>query len=345
MVDERVAANPFFNQSLTSVKEVDNNNEVLLSRENIFFLFQISLFMKQAVEAHNQLDLLRGHMIAVLFYQPSSRTYSSHVAAANWLGAMTVDLPAMNAFSSVTKGENLPDTVRSFEQTTAASAIVLRHPDDASSKIAKKFASVPIINAGSGTSEHPTQALLDLFTIYERKGSFDNQTVAFVGDLKFGRTVKSLAWLLAQVGKGNKLAFVAHPELQIPEDYLNSLPEEVSVEMHDSIEEVLKTADVIYMTRTQREWFEQHGMLDQLEQLDGTLRMTREYAERMKDDAIILHPLPRQTELRYGVDDNPRAAYFEQMRNGLYVRMALLAAIIRPDLTVAMLEGLVNGKS
>ncbi|MBW7955359.1 aspartate carbamoyltransferase [Patescibacteria group bacterium] len=311
----------FYQQDFVSVNQIQD-------RETVDELFESAYEMEERVAAREVGDVLAGHAIPIIFYQPSTRTALSFLYAAKRLGAYSEAMHDMT-FSSAAKGESLPDSIRAIQNVTGASAIVLRHPDDASSQEAANYAEVPIINAGSGKREHPTQALLDLLTIHAKKQTFDNLKVALVGDLLYGRTVKSLALLLSRIGHNNQFYFASAPQLRFPEDFLATLPNGTRFTEMDNIHDALD-ADVLYMTRTQKEWFEQEGRLDEYEELKAKLVLTNDMAEMMPQDAIIMHPLPRQEELRYGVDKNPRAAYFDQMKYGLYLRMAILKAILVP---------------
>lgn len=314
------APNPFFNKDFITVQG--------LERKDAEYLFTRAEAMRAIRAAKEVLDVLEGLSIPIVFYQPSTRTFSSFLAATKFLGALAMPMQDMASFSSAAKGESLPDSIRTLFQTTDPSAIVLRHPDNNSSKLAAQYSEVPIINAGSGSAEHPTQALLDLHTIWRRLGTLDNLKVAFVGDLKFGRTVKSLASLLSQVGTNNEFAFVSAQELALPEDYKETLNGVVTYQETEDLTSVLGDADVVYMTRTQKEWFEKEGLMEKYEALNSKLRIGKDQVAQMKDNSIVMHPLPRVDELRFGVDDNPKAAYWEQMGNGLYMRMALLEAIL-----------------
>lgn len=309
----------FYGQDFVSVNQIQD-------RETVEELFESAYEMEQRVAAREVGDVLAGQAIPIIFYQPSTRTALSFLYAAKRLGAYSEAMHDMT-FSSAAKGESLPDSIRAIQNVTGASAIVLRHPDDNSSQEAANYADVPIINAGSGKREHPTQALLDLMTIHARRQTFDNLKVALVGDLLYGRTVKSLALLLSRLGQNNEFYFVSAPQLQLPEEFLAELPNDTKFTVMDNLNDAMD-ADVLYMTRTQKEWFEQEGRLDEYEELRAKLMMTKEMADQMPADSIIMHPLPRQEELRYGVDANPRAAYFDQMKYGLYVRMAILQAIL-----------------
>lgn len=313
--------NSFFGKSFISIKQIT-------SKADIEYLFSVADQMKKNVESGKIFEPLKSKTISVLFYQPSTRTFTSFVAAAKRLGAYVVDLNEMTSFSSVVKGESLEDTMRSIRMTTAADLIVLRHPEDNSSEIASTVQDSPVVNGGSGTAEHPTQALLDLYTIYNHFGRLDNLHIALVGDLKYGRTIKSLAQLIAKVSKNSKITFISPEELRAPKELVKELRETMDVAQKTSFGHALEEADVIYMTRVQKEWFEKEGKLDEYERLRLKFIMTGPMAEKMKKNAIIMHPLPRVGEILREVDDNPRAEYFDQMRSGLYIRMALLKSIL-----------------
>lgn len=312
--------NRFYGQDFITVKELD--------RQKIEYLFAETDMMRAMLEAREVKKFLLDHAVTILFFEPSSRTCSSFIAAAQYLGAVTTVFQDMNSYSSVVKNESFPDTIKTFENTTFASTIVIRHPDDNSSKEAAKYAEVPIVNAGSGSAEHPTQALLDLYTIYNRLGRYDNLNVVFIGDARFGRTIKSLADLLAKIGTGNQLTFVTDPLLALPDDYKSELSKIATVNETQDLQGTLAEADVVYVTRTQKERFEKAGLLDRYPEVRAKYKIGKEEAALMKPEAIIMHPLPRQEELRYGVDKDPRAAYFDQMGFGLPIRMALLKSII-----------------
>jgi aspartate carbamoyltransferase len=225
-------------------------------------------------------------------------------------------------YSSVAKGESLPDTVRTLE--CYADVIVLRHPETGSAAIAAQHLRKPLINAGDGAGEHPTQALLDLFTIREELGRIDGLTVTMLGDLKYGRTVHSLARLLALYDV--RLNYVAPEILRMPAEVVAELRARSLPQAEDaSLDAVLPETDVLYVTRVQKERFEN---LDEYEQVKGAYVITPRTLERAKRNMIVMHPLPRVTEIGMEVDADPRAAYFRQMEYGLYVRMALLAMVL-----------------
>ncbi|MDZ4247874.1 MAG: aspartate carbamoyltransferase, partial [Patescibacteria group bacterium] len=221
--------------------------------------------------------------------------------------------------SSVAKGETLEDTIKTLEQY--ADVIVLRHPEAGSAQRAAAAADIPIINAGDGAGEHPTQALLDLFTIIEEKGGPDGLSITLLGDLKHGRTVHSLARLLSNYDV--RLNLVSPKTLGLPKAVRDDLS--VSVTEHDSLESALPDTDVLYVTRVQRERFAKKADYDKVK---GSYVVSPESLVKAKDDLIVLHPLPRVDEIDARMDADPRAAYFREVRNGLYVRMALLALVL-----------------
>jgi aspartate carbamoyltransferase catalytic subunit len=225
-------------------------------------------------------------------------------------------------YSSVTKGESLPDTIRTLE--SYADVIVLRHPEMGASQVAAEYARKPIINAGDGVGEHPTQALLDLYTIQSELGGIDGLHVAMVGDLRYGRTVHSLARLLCLYDV--QMTFVSPEILRLPLDVMNdvrthSRPAHETYDVH----EIIGQADVLYVTRVQRERFADQA---QYEAVKGYYVITPELIAEAREKMIIMHPLPRVNEISYALDDDPRAAYFRQMENGMYIRMALLASVL-----------------
>jgi carbamoyl-phosphate synthase/aspartate carbamoyltransferase/dihydroorotase len=223
----------------------------------------------------------------------------------------------------VTKGESLSDTVRTME--CYADVIVLRHPETGSAAIAAKAARKPVINAGDGIGEHPTQALLDTFTIVEELGRLDNLNVTMLGDLKYGRTVHSLARLLSSFN-GIKLNYVSPEILRMPQAVMDEVAEKnVPQAEYSSLEKVLPDTDVLYVTRVQKERFEDSA---EYEKVKDAYVIDPEVMKPAKQDMIVMHPLPRVTEISMDFDDDPRAAYFRQMEYGLYVRMSLLAMVL-----------------
>jgi aspartate carbamoyltransferase len=279
--------------------------------------------MHGMVDRVGTFDLLKGKILANLFYEPSTRTSSSFTAAMERLGGSVIPINEVK-YSSVAKGESLPDTIRTLE--CYADVIVLRHPETGSAAIAAQAAKKPVINAGDGVGEHPTQALLDTFTIFEELGSgqIDGMTVTMLGDLKYGRTVHSLARLLSLYKV--KLNYVSPEILRMPKEVM----EEVTVKgipqaEFNSLEKVLPETDVLYVTRVQKERFEDPAAY---ETVRGSFVITPEIMRAAKKEMIVMHPLPRVGEISPDFDNDPRAAYFRQMEYGLYVRMALLAMVL-----------------
>jgi aspartate carbamoyltransferase catalytic subunit len=279
-----------------------------------------------------------GQVVATLFYEPSTRTRLSFESAAQLLGAAVISTENAGDFSSAVKGESLEDTI----QTVAgyADAIVLRHKETGSAHAAAEVSSVPIINAGDGQGEHPTQALLDLYTIQRELGRTDNLNVVIGGDLVKGRTARSLTKML-NLYPDNEITFVSLPELRISSDITQHL-DESGTKYHETEDmSVLRDADVVYWTRLQleRHRLPQSSVIRQLMRrltlrpasridLKHNYVIDKEAVYGMKSDAIIMHPLPRNNEIDPSVDNDPRAKYFEQAHNGLFVRMALLDTLL-----------------
>ena len=303
----------FFGQDILSVSQ--------FSREDLETLFAVAHEMSEMVQRVGSFDLLKGKVLTNLFYEPSTRTSSSFVAAIERLGGSVVQINNVT-FSSVSKGESLRDTVRTMESYT--DAIVLRHPEMGSAAEAAAATSKPVINAGDGPGEHPTQALLDAYTIREEMGGIDGLTITMLGDLKYGRTVHSLARLLTLFDV--KINYVSPDILRMPEYLVDEVDTAGIGQMQTtSLESVLDDTDVLYVTRIQKERFENSSDYDQVENAYVVTANTMKYA---KERMIVMHPLPRVGEIAIEVDDDPRAAYFRQMEYGMYVRMALLALVL-----------------
>jgi aspartate carbamoyltransferase catalytic subunit len=292
------------------------------NRERLAYIFARAQEMRDIVERAGGIDLLKGHVLTCLFYEPSTRTSSSFIAAMERLGGSVIPITQGVQFSSVSKGETLADTVRTLQQYS--DAIVLRHPQTGSAQLAADYANVPILNAGDGTGEHPTQALLDLFTIQDELGHVDGLKIAMVGDLRFGRTVHSLTKLLLHFDIS--LRFVSPEILRLPLSIMNEVIDAGvdARETHD-VADVIRNADVLYVTRVQKERFSD---LAQYEEVKDHYEITPELMEEAKEKMVVMHPLPRVGEIHYAVDDDPRAAYFRQVQNGMFIRMALLAAVL-----------------
>jgi aspartate carbamoyltransferase len=305
--------NGFYGQDIISVSQFD--------RTRLDFILEVGNEMKILVERFGSADLLRGKILANLFYEPSTRTSSSFMAAMLRLGGQVIPINNVQ-YSSVTKGESLPDTVRTLE--SYSDVIVIRHPEVGSAATAARYASKPVINAGDGVGEHPTQALLDLYTIVEALGSVHGLKVAMVGDLKFGRTVHSLTKLL--VNYPVEFVFVSPEILRMPKDVLDVVDASGHrYEEREDVHEIIGGVDVLYVTRVQKERFTD---LAEYDMVKDRYVVDPELMSRAQDRMIVMHPLPRVNEISYAVDSDPRAAYFRQMRNGMYIRMALLAAVL-----------------
>jgi aspartate carbamoyltransferase catalytic subunit len=266
---------------------------------------------------------LNGQVMAALFYEPSTRTRLSFDAAMLRLGGQTMGTDNAREFSSAAKGETLEDTIRIV--SGYADVIVLRHYEEGAAKRASVVSPVPIINAGDGPGQHPTQALLDLYTIRDELGRIDGVRIAMVGDLANGRTVRSLAYLLSKF-KDIKLWFVAPPQVAMRADLKAHLDEhKVSWVETEDLESVLPQVDVVYQTRIQKERFTDP---EAYQALKGIYRIDKHAMSLMRKYAILMHPLPRVDEISPEVDDDPRSAYFRQARNGLHIRMALLDRLL-----------------
>ncbi len=304
---------PFYGRDILSVKQFD--------RRDLETIFGVAHEMEEMVRRVGSFDLLKGKILANLFYEPSTRTSSSFTSAMERLGGSVIPINEVR-YSSVSKGESLPDTVRTLE--AYADVIVLRHPETGSAALAAKYARKPIINAGDGIGEHPTQALLDLFTIREELGDIDGLTVTMLGDLKYGRTVHSLARLLTLYNV--RLNYVSPEILRMPAEVMAEVAEKgIPQAEHRELDPVLAETDVLYVTRVQKERFASEAEYDEVK---GAYVIDTETMARARERMIVMHPLPRVTEIAMEVDDDPRAAYFRQMEYGLYIRMALLAMVL-----------------
>jgi aspartate carbamoyltransferase len=291
-----------------------------------FSLQELGLIMDTAANFEEQVKdgkiirNMEGQVVATLFFEPSTRTRLSFETAANRLGARVITV-ANPASSSVAKGESLADTIRTVDGYV--DVIVMRHPMKGSAQIAADNAKHPFINAGDGSGQHPTQALLDVHTIRKEKGALGGHTVTFLGDLKNGRTVHSLGYFMALYG--NKMIFVSPKSLRMPADITADLRSRgAEIEETEDLKKALSVSDIVYVTRIQRERFENPG---EYEKVKGSYIVDRSLIDQAKKGITILHPLPRVDEISTDVDDYEGAAYFRQAHNGLYVRMALLALV------------------
>ncbi len=264
-------------------------------------------------------ELLKGKIVASVFFEPSTRTRLSFETAVLRLGGQIITVENAAESSSAFKGETIEDTARML--SSYADAIVMRHPKIGSAEAAAKVATKPVLNAGDGANQHPSQGFLDLYTIQKEQGRLENLTVVFVGDLKNSRTLHSLVPLLIEYSN-NSFIFVSPKELRVPEELTSELYEKgVSFTETENLDEALKAADVVYMTRVQKERFENK---EDYERVKDMFLLKAPHLDLMKPTAIIMHPLPRVNEIDTAIDADKRAAYFRQPQNGLYIRMALL---------------------
>ena len=305
-------ANPLYGRDIISISE--------LTRPEIELVLDTAKRLKE----HPDHTLLKDRVIASCFFEASTRTRLSFETAIHRLGGQVIGFSDASNTSMSKKGETFADTIRII--TSYADALVMRHPQEGASRLAAEVSKVPVINAGDGSNQHPSQTLLDLFTIFETQGRLDNLSIAFVGDLKYGRTVHSLAQALCHFGA--KLHFVAPKQLAMPDYLVDELKEKgIVCEFHDSIEEILPELDILYMTRVQRERFDEseyHSIASKFILRAATLRDA-------KKNLKVLHPLPRIDEITMDVDDTPYAYYFQQAANGVFAREALLALVMNEE--------------
>jgi len=300
-------------------KDILHGNQ--FSNKEIDAIMKTASEFERELKKKSSLNLLKGKILATLFYEPSTRTRMSFETAMQRLGGGVIGMGSVES-SSVAKGETLVDTVRTISQY--ADVIVLRHPRTGSAKEAADAVDVPVINAGDGAGQHPTQALLDIYTIYKELKTLKKLRVSLVGDLKNGRTVHALVELLSLFGA--RLYFVSPNALRMPEGITSTLKQKgIEVEETEDLFKAASESDLIYVTRIQKERFEN---LSDYERVKGSYIINGEFLKRLGKKIVILHPLPRVDEINPEVDVYPGAAYFRQVRNGVFVRMALLAMIL-----------------
>ena len=291
------------------------------SRKDIEFVLKAAKKMVPIARGERPSRALEGKVLAVLFYEPSTRTRLSFESAMKRLGGNTVGF-ADPMGSSVAKGETLADTIRIVE--SYSDAIVLRHPQEGAARLAADFTDKPVINAGDGAGQHPTQTLLDLYTIWDERGTLDGTRIALVGDLKYGRTVHSLTYALSNFDVD--LTFVAPGGLQMPKEVVEHVRElGLPLSMTEDLGKVVAETDVLYVTRIQKERFPDP---QEYAKVAGSYRVDLEILRNARKGLIILHPLPRRDEVATEVDRTPHARYFEQAFNGVPVRMALLSLLL-----------------
>lgn len=289
-----------------------------LSKEKIMYLMN----MAQAFEMHPNREILKGKVVATLFFEPSTRTRLSFETAANRLGARVIGFSDAKV-TSATKGETLKDTI--LMVSNYADVIVMRHHIEGAAQYASEIAPVPIVNAGDGAHQHPSQCLLDLYSIYKTQGTLENLNIYLVGDLKYGRTVHSL--IMAMRHFNPTFHFIAPEELAMPEEYkLYCRQHGIKyIEHTDFNEDVIAGADIIYMTRVQKERFSD---LMEYERVKDVYILKNDMLGKAKENMKILHPLPRVNEIAYDVDENPHAYYIQQAQNGLYARESILCDVL-----------------
>lgn len=292
-----------------------------LTRDKIEYLIE----MASEFEKHPNRRLLEGKVVATLFFEPSTRTRLSFETAANRLGARVIGFTDPKVTSS-SKGETLKDTLKMV--SNYADVIVMRHYLEGAARYASEVTPTPVVNAGDGANQHPSQTMLDLYSIYKTQGTLENLTITMVGDLKYGRTVHSL--LMAMYYFKPRFNFVACNELRMPMEY-KEFCNKHGIEYHeytDFSEEVINETDILYMTRVQRERFTD---IMEYERVKNLYTLKNSMLLGSKDNLRVLHPLPRVNEIAYDVDSNPKAYYFQQARNGLYARQAIICKVLGID--------------
>ena len=295
-------------KDIISINEfnTDKINEILQKAEEL-----------EKLDTAKKLELLKGKVIACLFYEPSTRTRDSFKTAISRLGGSIIGFDSADATSGK-KGESLHDTIKMYDGY--ADLVVMRHNKDGSAKLAADVAKIPVINAGDGKNQHPTQTLLDLYTIKKIHGSLFNLNVALVGDLKYGRTVHSLAQALNMFNC--RLFLVSPPSLKMPDHMIEELN---NYSEHEKIQDIISRADILYMTRIQRERFPDEN---EYQKIKNVYMLNAEMLKNVRPNMKVMHPLPRVNEINKDVDDTPYAHYFEQAQNGVIIRMAVLGMLL-----------------
>src|SRR5918912_3386031 len=308
--------NHLYDQDIVSIKD--------FTKEDLEFIFN-STDKISTLRPDEKSEFAKGRTLGYIFYEPSTRTRMSFEAAMASLGGSSIGIADLKS-SSVEKGESLADTIRIID--LYSNVIVLRHPLDGSSRFAAELSQNPIINAGSGSEEHPTQALLDLYTIIKEKGKIDGLSLAIVGDLKYGRTVYSLLYGLANYKV--QVHLVSPPSLRIRKESLYEIQGLLKIKEHNKLDEVLPEIDVIYVTRIQRERFPD---VQEYEKVKGTYTIDENTLAKSKSDIAVMHPLPRVDEISQSIDHTKNAIYFKQASYGKELRAALLALMLNENLS------------
>ena len=301
------------------MKDIISMND--MSKEEILEILEVAEKIEKTSE-EEKLNFLKGKIIATLFFEPSTRTKMSFESAAFRLGAQVLQLPPLE-LSSVKKGESFSDTIKMVE--SYSDVIVVRHPNDGAARLASTTSQKPVLNAGDGSNQHPSQTLLDLYTIKDEKGTLNNLSIAFVGDLKYGRTVHSLVKALTHFNP--VIYFVAPKILQMPSYLIDDLDKNnIKYEILEDFRDCLDKIDVFYMTRIQKERFPD---IEDYEKLKGVYVINKKnILGKCKEDMIILHPLPRVDEISTDLDDTKHALYFKQAKNGIPVRQAMMMKVL-----------------
>ncbi len=300
------------NRSIITIDDIsdDDLNEILTAADE----------MDRSLKSKKKINILDSRVMCTLFYEPSTRTRLSFESAMHRLGGAVITMADVKT-SSVAKGETLADTIRMAD--AYSDIIVIRHPLEGAARLASRFTSKPVINAGDGSGQHPTQTIMDLYTIKKEIGRLDGLNVVLLGDLKYGRTVHSLILALSKFNANIKL--ISPPSLRIPEYLINRVKNKKSLEILDTMDGNISDADVLYVTRIQKERFTDPN---EYQSLIGSYSINNSVMETMKKTSIIMHPLPRVDEIAPEVDQDPRAAYFRQAANGVPVRMAIVAKVL-----------------
>jgi len=286
------------------------------SKDELLYILKIAKKME-----NSRKKLLDGKIMASLFFEPSTRTRFSFISAMEQLGGQVMGFAKAN-ITSASKGETLWDTIKMVEQYS--DVIVIRNPIEGAARLAAEASSIPVINAGDGSNQHPTQTMLDLYTIQKTKGTLDNLHIGFCGDLKYGRTVHSLTIAMSMFNA--KMYFIAPEDLQMPEEYLEELRhKKILFQKTSTINEVISKLDVLYMTRIQKERFPDPM---EYQRLKGVYQIGLEILKNAKKELKIMHPLPRVDEIKPELDNTPNAVYFQQAGYGIHVRKALLALVL-----------------
>lgn len=307
-----MATNHYFGRDVVSIRD--------FTRDELEYLFSFTDKISNLSRTERS-ELGKGRTLGSIYYEPSTRTRMSFEAAISSIGGSSIGIADPKS-SSIEKGESLSDTIRIMD--LYSDVLVLRHPLDGSGRFASELSKNPVINAGSGSEEHPTQAMLDLYTIYKEKGKIDGLRIGIIGDLKYGRTIYSLVYGLANYNVDIRL--ISPPTLSIRRESIYGVENKLKIhEYNDIPEDILSTLDVIYVTRIQKERFPD---IQEYEKVKGTYTIDQTTIDRSKSDVSIMHPLPRLDEISHSIDNTNNATYFRQAANGKEIRAALLALII-----------------